>query len=59
MSRAPQPGMLTPRLEVQQLSALPAEYRLALPVVDHQYVAHLKALPLKGWPGPQRSKKTL
>jgi len=51
--------MLTPRLEVQQLSALPAEYRLALPVVDHQYVAHLKALPLKGWPGPQRSKKTL
>lgn len=51
--------MLAPRLKVQQLSALTAEYRLAQRVIDHQYIALLIALPLKGWPGPQRSKKTL
>src|SRR5450830_1153962 len=45
--RAPQPGLLSMWLEVQQLRALAAEHRLAQGMVDHQDFALLKALPLE------------
>ncbi len=47
LRRAPQPGFLSPWLEMQQLRTLATEHRLAQWMVDHQHFALLKALPLE------------
>ncbi|KWV84539.1 hypothetical protein PFLmoz3_05574 [Pseudomonas fluorescens] len=45
LGRAPQPWLLAGGLKMQQLRTLATEHRLAQGVVDHQHIAHLKALP--------------
>ena len=59
LGRAPQPGLLTTRLKMQQLRALATEYRLAQRMIDHQHVAHLKAFPGEHWTFAQGFEKAL